>query len=103
MSVTSKRMREGSTRAALGGKKPQIANPSHIPDMIQLCLQKEEVSFRQNWVGRDAGCIPTALLAQSQQPALLLGSSASPAGAGDGTACPELQPWGSAGETGVLQ
>lgn len=86
-------MREGSTRAVLGGEKTQIANPSHVPGTIQLCLQKEEVSFRQNWVRRDAGCIPTALFAHSQ------GSSASPAAALGWHSLPQ----DAAGEIGVLQ
>lgn len=39
---------EKGAQGLLLGEKTQIANPSHVPGMIQLCLQKEEVSFRQN-------------------------------------------------------
>lgn len=92
-------MSEGSTRAVLGGEntdckpKPRPRHDSALPAEGRSFFEAE-----LGWEGR--GLHPNRSVCTKA--ALSLGSSASPAELGDGTACPELQPglsrknWGAA-------
>lgn len=96
-------MREGSTRAALGGKKPTDCKPKAHP-RHDSALPPEGRSFFQaelGWEGRRLHPNCSACTKAAASPAW--GALPAQQELGDGTACPELQPWSSAGGTGVLQ
>lgn len=104
--ATSKRTRQGSTRAFPAGKTPS-ANPSHDPDL------SPEVSFKQIQVGERwqlhlscSVCTKTAA-SPASSPGRLQRTKGSSASLGQGwsrkdsTSCSQLQLWESATETGM--